>query len=137
MSPVKTFKVFGEPVEVLVSGEMTGGLSTTLTQTSPPGGGPPPHLHLNEDETFFVLKGEYEFLRDGEWLPIARGETVLAKRGSVHTFRNAGTTTGKILVFVTPAGMDKYLEKISPLTIPQDMADLLATSERYGISFPM
>ena len=95
MSPVKTFKVFGEPVEVLVSGEMTGGLSTTLTQTSPPGGGPPPHLHLNEDETFFVLEGKYEFLRDGEWHAIAHGETVLAKRGSVHTFRNAGTTTGK------------------------------------------
>jgi hypothetical protein len=129
LSPVKIFKVFGEPVEVLVSGEMTGGLSTTLTQTSPPGGGPPPHLHL--------LEGEYEFLRDGEWHAIAPGETVLAKRGSVHTFRNAGTTTGKILVFVTPAGMDKYLEEISPLTIPQDMAELLAISERYGISFPM
>jgi quercetin dioxygenase-like cupin family protein len=137
LSPVKTFKVFGEPVEVLVSGEMTDGLSTTLTQTSPPGGGPPPHLHLNEDETFFVLEGEYEFLHDGEWHAIAPGGTVLAKRGSVHTFRNAGSTTGKILVFVTPAGMDKYLEEISPLAIPQDMAELLAISERYGISFPM
>ncbi len=137
MAPVKTFKVFGEPVEVLVSGEMTGGLSTTLTQTSPPGGGPPPHLHLNEDETFFVLEGEYEFLWDGEWHPIAHGETVFARRGSVHTFRNAGTTTGKILIFVAPAGLDKYLEEISPLAIPQDMAELLAISERYGISFPM
>ena len=137
MSPVKTFKVFGEPVEVLVSGEMTDGLSTTFMQTSPPGGGPPPHLHLNEDETFFVLEGEFEFLRDGEWHAIAPGETVLAKRGSVHTFRNAGSTTGKILVLVTPAGMDKYLEEISPLAIPQDMAELLAISERYGISFPV
>ena len=57
MSPVKTFKVFGEPVEVLVSGEMTNGRSTTLTQVSPSGGGPPPHSHRNEDETFYVLKG--------------------------------------------------------------------------------
>ena len=73
MTPVETFKVFGEPVEILVSGEMTGGLSTTLTQTSPPGGGPPPHSHEREDETFFVLEGDYELLQDGRWHKVSRG----------------------------------------------------------------
>jgi uncharacterized cupin superfamily protein len=29
----------------------------------PPDGGPPPHIHRNEDETFYVLEGEVEFLR--------------------------------------------------------------------------
>ncbi len=134
---MKSFEVFGEPIEVLVSGEMTGGLSTTLTQTSPPGGGPPPHLHLREDETFFVLEGDYEFLQNGEWHKLGRGETAHAMRGSVHTFRNAGSTTGKLLIFVTPAGMDAYLEEISPLTLPGDMTQIIAISERYGISFPM
>lgn len=62
VNTIKTFKVFGEPVEVLIPGEMTGGSSITLTQVSPPGGGPPPHSHQNEDETFFVLEGQYEFL---------------------------------------------------------------------------
>jgi uncharacterized cupin superfamily protein len=28
----------------------------------PAGGGPPPHIHRNEDETFYVLEGEVEFL---------------------------------------------------------------------------
>ncbi len=32
MSAVKTFRVFGEPLEVLIPGESTGGLPTTLTQ---------------------------------------------------------------------------------------------------------
>lgn len=135
MSPVKTFQVFGEPIEVLVSGEMTGGLSATLTQTSPPGGGPPPHSHAREDETFFVLEGEYELLQDGAWNRIPPGYAVHAKRGGVHTFRNVGTATGKMLVFVTPAGMEKYLEEISVLSMPQDMAHLMAISERYGITF--
>jgi quercetin dioxygenase-like cupin family protein len=135
VNPVKTFPVFGEPVEVLVSGEMTGGLSATLTQTSPPGGGPPPHSHAREDETFFVLEGEYELLQDGAWNRIPPGRAMHAKRGGVHTFRNEGTTTGKMLVFVTPAGMEKYLEEISVLSMPQDMAQLLAISERYGITF--
>jgi hypothetical protein len=60
---------------------------------------------------------------------------VLAKRGGVHTFRNAGTTTGKMLVFVTPAGMEKYLDEISVLTIPQDVEQLMAISVRPGIAF--
>ena len=137
MSPVKTFKVFGEPVEVLVSGEMTDGHSTTFMQTSPPGGGPPPHLHLNEDETFFVLEGEFEILRMKSGTRLRPARRCLLSGDRCTRFRNAGSTTGKILVFVTPAGMDKYLEEISPLAIPQDMAELLAISERYGISFPV
>jgi quercetin dioxygenase-like cupin family protein len=136
MTPLKTFKVFGEPIEVLVPGEATGGLSATLTQTSPPGGGPPPHSHANEDETFLVLEGEYDFLEDGQWHKAEHGRAILAKRGSVHTFRNVGNTTGKMLVFLTPAGLEKYLEAISSLSMPQDTAQLMAISERYGIAFP-
>lgn len=135
VNPPKTFQVFGEPVEVLVSGGMTGGLSATLTQTSPPGGGPPPHSHAREDETFFVLEGDYEFLQDGAWRKIEPGLAIHAPRGAVHTFRNAGASTGKMLVFVTPAGMEKYLEEISPLSMPQDVAQLMAISDRYGIAF--
>ena len=136
MNALKTFKVFGEPVEVLIPGEATGGLSTTLTQTSPPGGGPPPHSHTHEDETFYVLEGEYEFLEDGQWHKAEQGRAVLAKRGSVHTFRNVGNSTGKMLVFLTPAGLEKYLEEISSLSMPHDAAQLMAISERYGTDFP-
>lgn len=133
---VRSFAVFGEPVEILVSGEMTGGLSTTLVQTSPPGGGPPPHVHLNEDETFYVVEGEFELLKDGEWVKCPAGSSCHAMRGSVHTFRNSGKTEGKMLVFASPAGLDRYLEEISVLQMPQDAPKLIEVSERYGISFP-
>ena len=132
---MKSFKVFGEPVEILVSGEMTGGLSTTLIQTSPPGGGPPPHSHVNEDETFYVLEGDYELLQDGQWVKVAADECVHTRRGSVHTFRNVGSTVGRMLVFVAPAGLDKYLEELSAFRVPEDMPAILALSARYGISF--
>jgi quercetin dioxygenase-like cupin family protein len=135
MHEVKTFAVFGEPVEVLVPGEATGGFSTTLTQVSPPGGGPPPHSHMNEDETFYVLEGEYEFFDGSAWHKAEPGRAVHAMRGSVHTFRNAGTAAGKMLVFVSPAGLEKYLEEISVLSMPEDAAQLFAISERYGIAF--
>lgn len=136
MTPIKSFAVFGEPVDVLTDGEMTDGLSCTMTQISPPGGGPPPHRHEHDDETFFVLSGEYEFLDNGQWQQRFPGQTFYAARGSVHTFRNCGTTAGKILVFVTPSGMERYLEEISTLTMPQDVPQLLEISARYGICFP-
>jgi quercetin dioxygenase-like cupin family protein len=135
LKPLKNFNVFGEPVDVLTDSQLTGGKSCALIQTSPPGGGPPPHLHQNEDETFFVLEGSYEFLSNGEWKPVPAGETVHSRRGSVHTFRNAGSTIGRMLVFVAPAGLEKYLEEVSPLSVPNDMPQILAISARYGISF--
>ena len=83
-----------------------------------------------------MLDGEYEFLEDGQWHKAEPGRAVYAKRGSVHTFRNVGNTTGKMLVFLAPAGLEKYLEEISALSMPQDMAQLMAISERYGIAYP-
>ena len=136
MSTTETFLVFGEPIEILIPGEATNGLSTTLTQTSPPGGGPPPHIHTNEDETFYVLDGDYEYLSDEQWLPLPHGQAVHARRGSVHTFRNVGDKEGKMLVFITPGGFERYLEEISVFSMPGDMDKVLAVSERYGIVFP-
>lgn len=100
-----------------------------------PGGGPPLHSHANEDETFYVLDGEYEFFLNGDRRILTRGEAVHAPRGSVHTFRNAGSVTGKLLVITVPGGFENYLEEISPLSIPQDMERLIKISKRQGISF--
>ena len=132
---MKRFTVFGEPVEILISGEETGGASTTFTQASPPGGGPPPHSHKNEHEMFYVLEGEYEFFLNGDRRKLALGDAIHASRGSLHTFRNIGTADGKLLIVTVPGGFEKYLEEISPLSIPQDMERLIDISTRYGISF--
>lgn len=129
------FRVLGEAVKILVSSEETGGASTTLTQVSPPGGGPPPHSHANEDETFYVLEGEYELLLNGNRRRLRPGDAAHAPRGSIHTFRNAGATEGKLLIITVPGGFEKYLEEISRLSIPQDMEQLFEISKRYGISF--
>jgi quercetin dioxygenase-like cupin family protein len=136
MTAVKSFPVLGDHVDMLVTQDMTGGASATLVETSPPGGGPPPHQHQNEDETFFVVEGEYEFLVDGQWVKASTGDSCYRARGTVHTFRNCGATTGKILIFVTPGGFQSYLEEISPLSVPDDLAKLIEISNRYGIAFP-
>jgi mannose-6-phosphate isomerase-like protein (cupin superfamily) len=124
MPPIKTFKVFGEPVDVLVNAATSNGVS-----------GPPPHSHVHEDETFYNLEGDFEFLREGEWYPLGVGETAFGPRGSIHTFRNAGKTIGRILVFITPAGFEDYLEEISFYSPATDMPKILEISKRFGVTF--
>jgi quercetin dioxygenase-like cupin family protein len=135
MKPVKTFDVFGEPAEILVNGAMSKGTAAVLVQMNSPGSGPPPHRHTNEDETFTVLEGDFEFFSDGRWSRIPVGEVVFAPRGFVHTYRNAGTSTGRILVFVSPSGFEDYLEEVGSFSPATDMAKIIEISARYGISF--
>jgi quercetin dioxygenase-like cupin family protein len=136
MEACKSFTVFGEPVEILVDSSITSGAFAVMTQTSPPGGGPPPHRHTHEDEIFTTMEGDFEIFDGTAWHPLPQGSSARGVRGGVHGFRNCGKTAGKIQVIIYPAGLEMYLEEISPLTLPQDLDSLLQVSERYGISFP-
>jgi quercetin dioxygenase-like cupin family protein len=137
MSPIRTFHVFGERIDVLVDTATSNGASAAIIQHVPPGGGPPPHSHKMEDETFFVLEGDFEIFGDGQWRPVARGEAAYGPRGGVHTFRNTGTSPGRVLIFITPAGFEDYLEAISPFSPATDMPKILEISTKYGITFHM
>jgi Cupin domain len=64
---------FGEEVTILLDGELTSGTLTMWTEVTPPGGGPPPHYHLNEDEAFHVLEGRVAFFSGGEWHEVGPG----------------------------------------------------------------
>ena len=135
MTPKKTFPVFGETVEIFVTSEETKGSFCILVQTSPPGGGPPPHFHQFEDEIFTPIEGEYELFDGKQWNNVPLGQNVHTLRGETHTFRNAGTTTGKMQCIAIGGKLDEYLEAISPLALPDDMAKVLEISAKYGISF--
>ena len=135
MSSIKTFSVFGDRVDVFVDSAISSGLSSTLVQHVQPGGGPPPHSHTNEDETFVALDGEFEILMNGQWHPLVPGEAAYARRGSTHTFRNSGKTIGRIMVMVTPGGFEKYLQEIGSYSPATDMAKIIEISNRYGITF--
>ena len=131
----KRFTVFGDAIEILVDGKTSHGSIAVLTQTSPPGGGPPRHRHTYEDETFVVLDGEFEVFDGADWRPLPQGEVFFTRRGDVHTFRNSGFRNGTMLVFVAPAGFEQYLEELSPFSFPLDADRIVAISKQYGISF--
>jgi quercetin dioxygenase-like cupin family protein len=58
----RAFRGPGDMYTFLVTGEQTGGAYFVMEALVPPGGGPPPHIHRNEDETFTSLKGNAAFV---------------------------------------------------------------------------
>jgi hypothetical protein len=67
------FHALGVQLTVLLSGEQTGGAFTMVEIVTPPGGGPPPHCHTNEDEWFYILEGRIELWKDGAWTEAPAG----------------------------------------------------------------
>ena len=64
----KKVNILGIPMVIRIHGRDTNGVVSAVESHDVPGGGPPPHIHSREDETFQILEGEYEFKVNGETL---------------------------------------------------------------------
>jgi len=101
-----------------------------------------PHLHREEDQAFYVLEGEHEFVCDGSAFATQVGSFVYVPRGTVHSYENVGTEPGRLLILSTPAGGTERLffdlgEPASegsspPPTEPLDLGKFRATVQKYG-----
>lgn len=127
------------------TGEETGGAYALFDSLVIPGGGPPPHVHTRESESFYVLEGEFEFLAGDRWIVAAPGSFVHVPKGALHTLKNAGAEVGRLLTLVVPAGLDNFFGELGvpgndisapPPFGPAEIERLLETAERYGIRIP-
>lgn len=134
----RVLRAFGEEVHLFLTGEETGGRQTLWSEITPPGGGPPPHYHANEDETFFVLEGRASFFRDGRWEEVAPGSVAFMPRGVVHTFKNVGPGSLRMLVSTSPSGFERFFarcaEEFAQAGGP-DMERIVAIGVEHGIHF--
>ena len=97
--------------EIVATREQTRWIAGLFRQTIAPKSGPPTHIHQTEDEFFYVVKGEFK-LKLGDRIVSAPAQSVMfVPRGTAHTFQNAGTEPGVILVGVTPGGFEKMFEE--------------------------
>ena len=108
----RSLRVFGELVTCKVTSDQTGGAYMLFEAATPPGAGPPPHVHHREDEAFYVLEGEYEFLVDGHTLKAGAGSLLYAPKGALHAHENVGEGLGRMLLTQTPGGLyELFFEK--------------------------
>ena len=133
-----TLHAFGEEVVVKLGGDQTRGSLGLWLNVTPPGGGPPPHYHLNEDELFLVQHGRVQFLVNGDWVEPGVGSTVYVPRGNVHAFRNVGDSSSRMWVLATPAGFETFFSRCAAeFARPggPDMPRIVSISAEHGIHF--
>src|SRR5206468_5335068 len=120
----KKINVLGIPMLIRIHGRDTGGTLSAVESHDVPGGGPPPHIHQREDETFQILEGEYEWTVGGKTFIAKKGATIFAPRGIPHTYRYLGQTPGRLMCVITPSGFEE-IDGLSPQQqqdIPRVMA---------------
>ncbi len=129
----------GDLYTFLVTGDESGGAYFAMEALVPPGGGPPPHIHRHEDETFYVLEGTCDFRLGDEWVAAGVGDFVQVPRGTVHCFRNRGVATARLILTFTPAGIERFFEETLQRALdhtqdpPEDPATVGA---RYAVAAP-
>jgi quercetin dioxygenase-like cupin family protein len=141
----ETFWGPGDMYRFLVTGAETGGAYFAMEALVPPGGGPPPHTHRNEDETFYIVEGTCDFRLGDERITAGVGDFVNVPRGSVHNFHNASDALARMILTFTPANIERFFEEtleraLDPTQPPPDNVDevaarYVAAAPRYGLEF--
>jgi mannose-6-phosphate isomerase-like protein (cupin superfamily) len=88
----------------IVTQDTNGGLFL-LEHTNMTRGGPPRHLHYEQEEWFYLIEGGEVLMEIGhEKLRLKPGDCVLAPRKVPHAWAYAGENPGRMILAFTPAG---------------------------------
>jgi mannose-6-phosphate isomerase-like protein (cupin superfamily) len=122
-----------------------GGLSV-YEVLCPPGSGPPPHIHHEQEEAFYVLEGGFSFLCGDTTVEAGTGSFVRVPRGILHTFKSIGAATGRFLGASTlPGAHERFFRDVGvpvsdiasfqPPDGPPDIDKVLRSGERNDSHF--
>lgn len=134
--------IAGDTLWIKATAADTGGAFTLIEVLAAPGGGPPPHIHANEDETFYVLDGAFDLLVGDRVVRAMPGAHAFVPRGTVHRFTCVGDRPGRLLIVFTPGGLEGFFREAGTPAIddgpppPVDAAEMARTEvagARYGL----
>jgi mannose-6-phosphate isomerase-like protein (cupin superfamily) len=86
----------------------TGGNLFVIEHSHLVPGGPPLHLHLYQDEWFYVMEGEVVFQVGEKRVQLKPGESVLGPRRVPHTFSSVAEESRMLIAFTPARMMEKF-----------------------------
>ncbi|MCR4301437.1 MAG: cupin domain-containing protein [Sulfuricaulis sp.] len=135
----------GDLYALLATGKETNNAFFQFEAIVPPGGGPPPHIHSREDESFYIVRGSLEMSLGDSTVQAKAGDFVFIPRGTAHHFKNVGKDTAVQLVTFVPAGMENYFIEVFPVASDRSAAPPPVTEDlirklhehapKYGLEF--
>jgi len=138
----QSFWLMGDFFAIKTTAEQTGGAYSITEIESFPGNGPPPHIHHKEDECFYIVEGAFSVIMGDRAFDVADGDFVRIPKGTSHTYRNVGAIPGKILVILSPGGLERlWAELGQPGSLnqtpqkddPSVLNRLLSLAPQYGL----
>ena len=139
---MESYRFLDTLVRVHVSGAQTDGRYSAVESIAPPGHQPPPHVHHDDDEGFYVVEGEITVYAGADEVVLGPGDFLNAPRGVPHTFRVTSPGRARMLVTSAPARFDAFVRDLGEPTTsaelpvldgPPDVERLIATAARYGV----
>jgi quercetin dioxygenase-like cupin family protein len=96
-------------------------------------GGPPLHIHLYQDEFFYIIEGEYLFMLGDETLNMKAGDTIFLPRNVQHAFVQL-TDIGKVIVSYMPAGkMEDFFKATDAWSSPPSAEEIASVFEAHDM----
>lgn len=134
--------VFGVmPFAVKVAAADTAGACLVIEQANAYRGGPPRHVHADQDEWFYVVQGGYAVEVDGRLHHLGPGDSLLAPRRVAHGWAMTGPGAGRMIIAFTPAGvMEAFFDAASTMqgmAPPEEMAALFARHHMRIVGPPL
>lgn len=128
------------PNDIKVSSKDTDGQLSIFEYIGNAKGGPPLHIHLYQDEIFFVQEGKYKFQVSDETHYLEKGDTIFLPRNVPHAFAQL-SELGKLLFFFSPSGkMEDYFRELSKFKAPpspQEGAKVFADHDMKVVGPPL
>jgi mannose-6-phosphate isomerase-like protein (cupin superfamily) len=90
------------------SAAQTGGAFEVIEYVGP--AIPPPHVHKEHDEVFFILDGTFRFVLGQHTIEAPQGAIVLVPRGSRHGF--SIEPGSRALLVTIPAGLEGFFKEL-------------------------
>jgi mannose-6-phosphate isomerase-like protein (cupin superfamily) len=129
--------VLGDRNQLKLGASDTGEAFSLLYTKTPPGKGPPLHVHEREDEVFCVLAGHYRFTCGDQVFDARPGHVARLPRFIPHTFRNLAPSFGRLLEFVVPGGIERYFDRINYLgaEAASNLTERAQVAREFGLYF--
>ena len=125
--------VFGHLFTFLATTEESNNQYSIYEDQVPPLAGPPPHSHPDE-ELFYVVSGDFEFVLHDPSRPfsVVPGQLIKIPSNAIHTFKNVGTTTGRLLTILFPGKLEAYFRETFPVVTEKDQLPDLNQSPDFA-----
>lgn len=134
----------GALATIKADASQTGNAYELQEQVVAPGREPPPHIHHEQDEAFYILEGTLTIMCDDRTWTAAPESFVFLPKGIKHAFKIEGSTSARMLIITSPAGQSGFAsfvqemgepatKRVLPPETPPNMEKLLALSKKYNI----